>query len=635
MKLLYRPLVAQVIAVITVVYLAGYLWWRVSASLNPAALAFSLVFLAAEAYGVLSFVLFALMTWDVDQTAPFVLDPGLRVDVFVPTYDEDLEILEATLIGCGAMRYPHTTYVLDDGRRPTVAMLAARLGCRYLTRADNLHAKAGNLNAALPRTEGDFIVVLDADVVPQPDFLDRTLGYFVDERVALVQLPQEFYNLDSVQHESTDDGMKPWHDQALFYRVIQPGKNRWNAAFWCGSPSVVRRTALESIGGVATDTVTEDIHTSVRLHARGWKTVYHNEALAYGIAPQTLQAFSIQRMRWAQGAMQLLRGRDNPLITPGLSVAQRLNYVASILTYFDPYQKVIFLVTPALILLTGLFPLRVSAVDYIAHWIPYFGLTILANVALGRGSFSYLQVEKYNHLKMFTFLRATAGLVGVGRPRFRVTPKNEVGQIDSAERRLVVPHLIFVGLEVGACVVGVLNLLWGVTTVYADRSDSLMALGWAIVNAGILGVGIAVVLHRFYRRQSYRFPIDLTATVTASDQHPISATVRDLSLYGVGLTTSEPIEAKRLCTIVLDLPGGSLTIRGDVANCRALADGRWRLGVQFILFSPEDRTRLIAFLFIIAPRTQRGRAGLPYGTLVRVAHAAPPVEAAPTAAREA
>jgi cellulose synthase (UDP-forming) len=204
-KFVYRQPVARVIAIVFGLYLLFYLAWRATSTLNPDAFAYSLVLLVVESSALVSFGLFAFMTWDVAHQLPFRFRPGRRVDVYVPTYNEDASILETTLVGCNAITYPHTTYLLDDGRRPEVEELAAQLGCVYLTRADNQHAKAGNLNAAFPHTEGEFIVVLDADTVPQPDILDKTLGYFTDERVALVQLPQEFYNLDSVQHVSRRD----------------------------------------------------------------------------------------------------------------------------------------------------------------------------------------------------------------------------------------------------------------------------------------------------------------------------------------------------------------------------------------------------------------------------------------------
>jgi cellulose synthase (UDP-forming) len=181
----------------------------------------------------------------------------------VCTYDEPVRVLEATLVGCREMRGPHVTWVLDDGRRAEVQALATRLGARYLTRPDNRHAKAGNINAALPRTHGDLILFLDADHVPMPDILEATLGYFDDPDVALVQTPHDFFNRDSVQHTRAAR-----HEQTLFYDVIACSKDRHDAMFWCGSATVIRRAALEAVGGVLTDTVAEDFHTTIAMHAR-------------------------------------------------------------------------------------------------------------------------------------------------------------------------------------------------------------------------------------------------------------------------------------------------------------------------------------------------------------------------------
>ncbi len=301
----YKPInppVLRFITIVSIVYFLYYLWWRANYTFNPQAPFFSWLLWAAEAFGVLSYILFSWMTKDVSPKYPYKPpSPGMSVDVFVPTYNESTEILEATLTGCRRMNYPHRTYVLDDGRREEVRRLAERFGCGYITRPNNEHAKAGNINHALRQTDGEFIVILDADMIPRPDFLERTLGYFEqNQKLAFIQLPQEFYNLDSIQHAPNASN---WHEQSLFYRVIQPGKNHSNSAFWCGSPSIVRRKALEDVGGVATETVTEDIHTSVRMHSRGWDSLFLNEVLAYGIAPQTIQAFQLQRLRWAQGTM--------------------------------------------------------------------------------------------------------------------------------------------------------------------------------------------------------------------------------------------------------------------------------------------------------------------------------------------
>lgn len=602
MPVLRHVSVARAAALLAGAYLIYYLWWRATATLNPAAFGFSLVFFGAEALGVINYLLFAFMTWDTDRRARFQLQPGLSVDVYVPTYDEPLDVLEATLTGCQGITYPHTTYVLDDGRRPEVAALAERLGCRYLTRPDNAHAKAGNLNAALPRTDGEFIVILDADMVPQPDFLDKTVGYFIDEDVALVQLPQEFYNLDSIQHVTRSEDPQPWHEQSLFYRVIQPGKNRWNAAFWCGSPSVVRRSALESVGGVATESITEDIQTSIRIHGRGWKTVYHDEILAYGIAPQTFQAFTIQRLRWAQGAMQVLRSRDNPLVARGLTLPQRLNYLASMLTYFDAFPKLMLMLTPIIILLSGVLPLRVHALEFLLHWVPYIGLGMLATHLLGRGHFRYLHVEQYNLLKVFTFVWASTVLIWPRPLRFQVTPKQFANDVTALERRRLIPLFVMLGMVTFAVAVGVATILCQFRQIPASEGIIVATIVWAIANGSLILIAVSSVLRRLHHRASYRFPTRLPARLTDAEGRTTHVVVRNVSRSGAGLTLPHDLPEGTSATLTLDLSDGPLPLEADIVHRRTLPNGETWLGLRFHEPAEEDRHRLVTFLFVTLPR---------------------------------
>ncbi|HEX8966847.1 MAG TPA: glycosyltransferase, partial [Chloroflexota bacterium] len=579
--------------------------------LNPDALGFSLLLLGVEATTLGTFGLFAFMTWDVGHTPAFQFRPGARVDVFVPTYNEDITILEATLVGCNAISYPHITYVLDDGRRPQVAELAARLGCLYLTRPDNAHAKAGNLNAALARTDGEFIVVLDADTVPQPDFLDRTLGYFVDERVALVQLPQEFYNRDSVQHVTSQDPTNLWNEQELFYRVIQPGKNRWGAAFWCGSPSVLRRAALLAVGGVATGSITEDLETSLRLHASGWKTVYSSQPLAYGIAAQTLHAFSVQRLRWAQGTMQLLRSRENPLLLPGLTFPQRLCHLASMATYLESYTKLTYLLAAPVTLLTGIIPLRVDAGEFLVHWLPYFCLGTLANVALGRGSFRLLATERYNMLKMFTFIRASTILIWPRTLGFRVTPKRAGTSPYLLDRQELRPHFVLLAAIAASIVIGVANLTCALTTRYTDPVIAAVAIGWATFSGVLLAATVSQVMRRLHSREEYRFAARLPAIIDQPNGPWISAVTEDLSMRGCSVLLDQSSATGGLLTLRMELPDGLLEVDVEIVHRTLLADGRLRLGARFRGLRAMERERLVEFLFVTVAPLQGGGLMLP------------------------
>ncbi|MCX8023994.1 MAG: glycosyltransferase [Thermanaerothrix sp.] len=584
-------------------YMIFYLAWRATETINPQVLFLSWLLWGAEAFSVVNYLLFSWMTRRVDPPVPYRPPrPGLKVDVFIPTYNEDVEILEATLTGCRLITYPHRTYLLDDGRREEVRQLAERFGVGYITRPDNHHAKAGNLNHALKHTDGDFIVVLDADMVPQPDFLERTLGYFEDERLAFVQLPQEFYNLDSVQH---DQSKPTWHEQSLFFHVIQPGKNYTNSAFWCGSPSIIRRKALEDVGGVATETITEDIHTSVRLHSRGWKSLFVNESLAFGIAPQTITAYLLQRLRWAQGTMQLYRSKESPLWIPGLTLKQRLSYLASFLAYIESVQKFIFLMMPVVILLFNVLPMRVELPRFLLFWTPYFILNIVANQLGGRGYFRYFKSEIYAFLRMVVFIQSLLVLL-VNKPlKFQVTPKSVDRSVYEKERSALRLHFALLGTMIGALLFGSFRLLFsGITSL--SHEAFWIVLFWGAYNAVVVYLGVREVLSRRHERRHYRFPANLQGYLEYCG-HKYPAQIYNLSLSGVGLRVQAPFAPN----VALE-NGARLTFSTPYHPClhvalklvrfrRADAQGWLDGGAAFDALEPMERDHLLEYLFVYRP----------------------------------
>src|SRR5262249_58473577 len=257
----------------------------------------SLLLYIAEAFGIFNLFLFFLQVWEVDEPPPHPVLQGRTLDVFVPTYNEDVALLRATLEACVRMDYPHKTYVLDDGRRPEVEALARQLGIDYITRPDNRHFKAGNLNHAFERTDGEFVVVLDADHVPEPHFITRLIGYFRDERLGYVQTPHAFYNFDSFESRLDHKNRKYWEEGHLFYYVIQPGRNYWGCPIFAGSAAMFRRTAIRDVGLIATDTITEDMHTGLRMNAKGWRSLAITERLVAGQAAPAITTFHAQRLR--------------------------------------------------------------------------------------------------------------------------------------------------------------------------------------------------------------------------------------------------------------------------------------------------------------------------------------------------
>lgn len=592
--------------IVTGVYLLYYICWRTFYTLNYSALLFAVLLLACEIQGVINFYLFAFMTWNVDGQEAGHFAKECSVDVFIPTYNEELEILEATIVGCVSMRTGHKTYILDDGRREEVRELAQMHGCHYLTRPDNKHAKAGNINQALKITDGDFIVILDADMIPQPDFLEKTLGYFNDEKVSIVQLPQEFYNIDSVQYAK--DKMH-WHEQQLFYHVIQPGKNNRNSAFWCGSPSIIRRKAIEDVGGVATESITEDFLTSIKLNARKWKIRYHKEVLAFGIAPQSLFAFNLQRLRWAQGSMKILRSRYNPLIMPGLSISQRLSHFSAIFTYFDAYQKLLFYLMPSIFLFTNILPIREDiGIEFLYRWVPYYLLSMGSNILLGRGYFKYFEVEKFNTLKMATFLKASFTLVLFKKLVFRVTPKSTDNSIKKMERKELRIQMIILVMILISIVVGFLNVFFNIFFEYASFVMVAVALFWSVFNVIILISSLKDVLGRMYYRKDYRFPAHLGGYMQDKNGNHMEIKIENVSRSGMGFTqTGVDINGKEIVWDQIEqaklyLPEGDIDLNGDIVFQSMTKDGLKKAGLHFRDIPFEERRKLYKYLFVTVPR---------------------------------
>ena len=340
-----RLLLIRGVAVFAIVLMWSYLAWRGASTLSLAVWWVSLPLFAVEVHNAIGLTLFTIALWSIVQI-PHAATPkrDYRVAVLIPTYNEPEEILLPTIAAAVTLEPEHETWVLDDGNRPEVRLLAEDLGAHYLAREDNTHAKAGNLNHALELLDAEIVATLDADHVPAPNFLRHTLPYFDDDRVAVVQTPQDFYNEDSFEHEGGEQG-RPFVEEAVFYRVIAPGKNAYGGAFWCGTSALIRTEALREVGGVATETVTEDIHTTIRLNRRGWKGVYHNEVLAHGLAPGNAEEYMGQRNRWAMGAMQVLR-TENPLTTRGLTWGQRLSFGTTLFAWFDSWRTFAYMVLP-------------------------------------------------------------------------------------------------------------------------------------------------------------------------------------------------------------------------------------------------------------------------------------------------
>jgi len=291
------------------------------------------------------------------------------VDVFIPTYNEPLSVLERTIVGACALDYPKEKlriYVLDDGRREWLRRFCEEKGVTHVIRPDNAHAKAGNLNHGFSGSIGEFVAVFDADFVPFRIFLRRTLGIFADPAIGIVQTPQHFFNKDPVQSNLSLEEYWP-DEQRLFFDEMAASRDAWNVSFCCGSCVVLRRKAIEAIGGIPTESITEDLLTTLACLNKGYITRYLNERLSMGLAAEDLEGFFIQRSRWCRGGIQSLYLKNGPIRGPGLTLFQRfmffpLSWVVQYLVRF------VTLIVPAVFLWTGLAPLYFTSVDDIIYY---------------------------------------------------------------------------------------------------------------------------------------------------------------------------------------------------------------------------------------------------------------------------
>ncbi|MGN6403927.1 glycosyltransferase [Sinomonas sp.] len=636
-------LIIRILAALSVIAGLNYVVWRWTASLNWDAWWIAIPLVLAETYSFIDVALFSLTVWRMSEREdPPDAPAGLSVDVFITTYNEEPELVLTTARAALAIHYPHRTWVLDDGARPEMREAVERLGAGYLSRGDEWvgkprHAKAGNLNNALHETTGEFILILDADQVPYPEILDRTLGYFNDRKVAFVQTPQYFGNVPDSD---------PLGSQApLFYGPIQQGKDGWNAAFFCGSNAVLRREALmqlgltnyvadterrvgralavgqrvvrrarrrpeagdpkvasllsrveaaisegsrrlaagdsigdatyrvqahvdaavrtlvaEDLAGVSIDvaalreelgmdspfdeateeldeaverlaardlsplgalesvravldalsvervheaqpimplstiSVTEDMSTSMRLHASGWRSLYHHEILAVGLAPEDLPSMLTQRTRWAQGTVQVML-RESPLLMRGLSWGQRLMYFNTMWSYLSGFAAVVYFAGPLAYLLAGVLPVNAISVDFFARFFPFMLVNQLMFWVAAQGAKTW-RGQQYNLALFPTWIKActtAAANVWFGRPLgFAVTPKAR--QEGGRPLRLLWPQAIVAALLVMACVVGVVRWVLGLN----QGLGTLVNIAWTIFDFALLSVLIGAAKYRGY-----------------------------------------------------------------------------------------------------------------------------------------
>jgi cellulose synthase (UDP-forming) len=580
---------------------ARYMVWRALYTLptdDLSSMAVGWMVYLAELYGLCQFCFFAFQSSSLTDRQPPPLTSYPTVGILVTVVDEPLPLLRQTLVGCLAQEYPRdrfTVYVLDDGHRAEAKQLAASLGCGYLRRPDRpRHAKAGNLNHALRMTDSDLVAVFDVDHVPARTFLKETVGFFDDPDVAFVQTPHHFYNPDVFQR-NLRVGNHVKNEQALFFRTLQAGRDSHNSAFFAGSGGLFRRAPLEEIGGFQTQTITEDIHTSMALHAKGYKSCYLNRVLSAGLMPETFEGYLKQRKRWAMGCIQVLL-RDNPLTKRGLTLAQRIDYFGSIFYFFFGIPRLICLVAPLFSLLFRTAPIQADTVQLILYFFSFYIASALAIRPISRGSRNPFWSDIYEIAMCFAL--SAEALKALSAPRkerpFEVTPKGQrVKKNVSTELSLAWPHLLTFGLLIGGLALGFQRL-------QQDTSEPGLSISlfWGTVNLLFLTIAMLVANEQTQGRQAFRLNRDFASELFV-DGTSLTARILNINQHGAGLALDHPVfTAQDFVTLLLTSPGGNIVrVTGRIVRQERLPSGGIAAGLQFTELDDMTKRMLVDKIF--------------------------------------
>lgn len=569
----------RLLFLLSVALIAGrYVVWRVTTTLpspeDPLAMILGLALFAAEAYTIMMVALNFFVISDPIRRLPAPLpeDTSLwpTVDVYIPTYNEDPELVAHTVRAAVAMDYPKdkfTVYLLDDGgteqklshpdngaaahrRAEKLKALCRRLGAVYMTRERNEHAKAGNMNAAFSRTTGDLIAVFDADHVPTREFLKRTVGYFVrDKKAFLVQTPHAFISPDPIEKNLKLSESMPGENE-MFYALVQPGLDRWGASFFCGSAALLSRAALNESGGFSGKSVTEDAETAITLHSRGWRSYYVDEPLITGLQPETFAGFVGQRSRWLQGMIQIFLFK-NPLLIRGLSLAQRICYLSIQLFWLFPAARVVFFFAPLVFLFFGVGIYVATIQEFLVYAVPY----LIAMLTLGHACYGHLRrpfmSDLYEAVQSVYLIKALVGvLIRPFAPTFNVTDKGETIDEDDLSH-LVTPFVLMTILLIaGECVAA-----WKFFA-NPDVSGVMIIVGaFNTFNLALALAALGVMCERRQRRKYPRLPANMDAQVKIGDRR-IDARIEDLSVRGASLVIDAQIATIDVGHLTLHTPNG-------------------------------------------------------------------------------
>ena len=578
-----------------------YIYWRFTDTIGfthwmDAAFGYGLVLAELYAFAVLLIGYFQT-AWPLQRRpVPMPADVSTwpSVDVFIPSYNEPLEVVRQTVFSAMSLDWPKDrlhVYVLDDGRRTEFREFCEELGVGYLIRDNNHHAKAGNINAALKVTHSEYIAIFDCDHIPTRSFLQVCMGWFFkDTNLVMLQTPHVFFSPDPFERNLDTFHRMP-NEGELFYGIVQDGNDLWNASFFCGSCAIIRRKELLEVGGIAVETVTEDAHTALKLSRLGYNTAYLEVPQAAGLATESLSGHVGQRIRWARGMAQIAR-TDNPLFGKGLHFGQRLCYLNAMLHFFYGLPRLVFLTAPLAHLLFGAHVFQASALMITAYALPHLAHASVTNSRIqGRFRHSFWN-EVYESVLAWYIMRPV--LVAAINPKlgkFNVTAKGGVIEKAYFDWTIARPYVVLLLINLVGMAVGV----WKLFSSAGDETTTLVInMVWTVYNIILLGASVAVASETRQIRGTPRVAASLPAVIRFENGRTLVCKTEDFSQHGLGLAVPPDVDIPMGSRLAVSL------FRSDeegVFPAIVTFSGKGRLGVKFDNLSLHQQAELASLTF--------------------------------------
>lgn len=574
-----------------------YLYWRFTETLNFDSWldgVFGVILILAELYAWFVLLMGYVQTiWPLKRKPePLPADTSLwpSVDIYIPTYNEPLKVVHPTVLAALSLDWPAdklNIYILDDGRRDEFKEFAASVGVTHVVRDNNFHAKAGNINAALANTHGEFVAIFDCDHIPVRSFLQMTMGWFLrDKKLGMIQTPHHFLSPDPFERNLGTFRRVP-NEGELFYGLIQDGNDLWNATFFCGSCAVLRRTILLEVGGVAVETVTEDAHTALKMHKLGYSTAYISIPQAAGLATESLSAHVGQRIRWARGMAQIFRV-DNPFLAKGLTFMQRLCYTNSVLHFFFGLPRMVFLLSPLTYLFFEAHIISASALSIAAYALPHLAHANLTNSRM-QGAYRHsFWAELYEAtLAWYIFRPTMVALINPKLGKFNVTAKGGLVKEEYFDWQISVPYLVMLALNIVGLLVGFIRLFWWNTF---ELDTVILNLLWTVYNLIILGATIAVATETRQVRENHRVAYKQPVMLKLPSGKSIACRADDYSEGGLGLQMPAADLAELQTEVQVSLFMGA---REYIFPARVVFSQGEKLGVEFWRLDLQQQMDLV------------------------------------------